>query len=297
MIDLKDDSFFERGAKLEGFHYFDDRPDVSRETKPPYRIAVINQKGGVGKTTTAVSLAHGLALQGRRVLLFDLDPQGNATTALGVEKYTTNPSTYDFLFQNDQVRWTPTRLEGVDLYPANISLVRAEMDLLKMGEQRDQAFQAALARHSFPHDIILFDAPPSLGILPLNILIATDYMLVPVQCEFLALEGLTMLLDTMEDVRSSHNPGLELMGCVLTMVDLRTNLSQQVLQEMREYLGEKVMKTLIPRTIRLSECPSHGKTIFEYERWSAGARAYETLTREVLEKLPPFDRKEGGQAR
>lgn len=261
-------------------------PAVSRETGRPPRIAIINQKGGVGKTTTAISVARGLTLHGRRVLLLDLDPQGNATTALGVEKYTTNHSSYDFLMDPEgDSQWSSTGFEGLDIYPANISLVRAELDLLKLEERRDVALRDAFAKRSFPHDAIIIDAPPSLGILTLNILIASDYVLVPVQTEFLALEGLSMLLDTLGEIRNNHDIDLELLGCVLTMVDLRTNLCQQVIKDMRMHLGDKVLQTLIPRTIRLSECPSHGKTIFEYERWGSGARAYESLTKEVWERL------------
>lgn len=270
--------------------------NVSRETSPP-RIAVINQKGGVGKTTTAVSLAHGLAMMGKRVLLFDLDPQGNATTAFGVEKYTTNPSSYDFLFQTREIKWSKTHYEGVDIYPANISLIRAELDLLQLDNKRDVALKTAIEQTSFSHDVILFDAPPSLGILTLNILIASNYILVPVQCEFLALEGLTMLLDTVAEIRLEHNIDLELLGCLLTMVDLRTNLSQQVILEMRKHLSDQVMETLIPRTIRLSECPSHGKTIFEYERWGTGARAYESFCKEFYDRLKKLEAIRKGQLR
>lgn len=270
---------------------------VSRETIHKPRLAVINQKGGVGKTTTAVNLAHGFALRGKRVLLLDLDPQGNATTALGVEKYTTSDSSYDLLFSGEPTRWTATSYENLDIYPANISLIRAELDLLNL-ENRDTALRDALSKTTFPHEIIIFDAPPSLGILTLNLLIAADYILVPVQCEFLALEGLTMLLDTLQEIRREHNPTLELMGCLLTMVDLRTNLAQSVIRDMRNHLGDQVLKTLIPRTIRLSECPSHGKTIFEYERWGAGGRAYESLTDEVLARLESLEvqRKKGFEA-
>ncbi|CAN5476665.1 ParA family protein [soil metagenome] len=263
------------------------KANVSRETIRPIRIAVINQKGGVGKTTTAVNLAHGMAMNGQRILLFDMDPQGNATTALGVEKFTTNPSSYEFLTSKEiPPDWTATQYKDLDVYPANISLIRAELDLLQNAKGRDTMFRSALDKKTFNHDYIIFDAPPSLGLLTLNILIASDYVLVPVQCEYLALEGLTMLLETLDEIARDHNPKLELLGCVLTMVDLRTNLSQMVIKDMRSHLQNRVLTTLIPRTIRLSECPSHGKTIFDYDRWGPGARAYESLAKEVIERVP-----------
>lgn len=259
---------------------------VSRETlgRAP-RLSVINQKGGVGKTTTAVNLAHGLALIGHKVLLIDLDPQGNATTSLGVEKFTTNPSSYELLTATGPLPPTETAYPGLLLYPANISLIRAEMDLIQRPADRETVLLKALNLQSFNVDVIIFDAPPALGLLTLNILVASDYALVPVQCEFLALEGLTMLLDTLDELRLEHNPALELLGCVLTMVDLRTNLSQQVIKDMRTHLGKKVFSTLIPRSIRIAESPSHGKTIFEYDRWGAGARSYEALCKEVEKRL------------
>ncbi len=260
---------------------------VSRETDlRSVRLAVINQKGGVGKTTTAVNLAHGLARQGLRVLLVDLDPQGNATTALGIDKYADNPSSYDLLFKGPhEARWTPTKYEKFDLYPANIGLIRAELDLLQRGDDRQVVLKKALDQMEFPHNVIIFDSPPSLGILTLNILITSDAVMVPVQCEFLALEGLSMLLETLEEIKETHNPLLYSLGCLVTMVDLRTNLSQQVVSDLRENLGDQVFESMIPRTVRLSECPSHGKTIFEYERWGTGARAYEALSREVIDRL------------
>ncbi|HNM45764.1 MAG TPA: ParA family protein [Candidatus Sumerlaeota bacterium] len=261
-------------------------PTVSRETPRPPRIAIINQKGGVGKTTTAVNLAHGLAIQGKRILLLDMDAQGNATTALGIEKYTTNASTHDFLFGNAGAEaYTKSKYEGLDVYPANVSLIRAELELLRLGDDRDRQLKQRLDSANLPHDFVIIDAPPSLGILTLNILIACDYVLVPVQCEYLALEGLTMLIETIEEIRNNHDVDLSILGCLLTMVDLRTNLSQQIIKDMRTHLGDQVMKTLIPRTVRLSECPSHGKTIFEYERWGPGARAYEALCKEFLERI------------
>ncbi|MCC5877465.1 MAG: ParA family protein [Candidatus Sumerlaeia bacterium] len=262
--------------------------NVSRETIPHQpRIAIINQKGGVGKTTTAVNFAHGLALQGRKVLLFDLDPQGNATSSVGVEKYTTNPSSHEFLLaKDDPPPPTPTAYENIDIYPANISLIGAELELSRLGEeQMTSALRKNLKKFNHTHEFILFDAPPSLGLLTLNILVASSHVLVPVQCEYLALEGLSMLLETLDQLRDGHNQELKLLGCVLTMADLRTNLTQEVIRDMRQNLGPSVLETLIPRTIRLSESPSHGKTIFDYERWGVGARAYEALTREVLRRL------------
>lgn len=261
---------------------------VSRETnsRVPH-IAIINQKGGVGKTTTAVNLAHGLALQGKKILLFDLDPQGNATSSLGVEKYTTNPSSHEFLLsEGDPPPPTPTAYDRIDLYPANISLIGAELELARLGEEHMTAsLRKNLRKVSQNHDIVLFDSPPSLGLITINILVAANYVLVPVQCEYLALEGLSMLLETLDQLRDTHNPDLKLLGCVLTMADLRTNLTQEVIRDMRQNLGPSVMETLIPRSIRLSESPSHGKTIFDYERWGVGARAHEALTREVLRRL------------
>jgi chromosome partitioning protein len=279
---LTDASPLQKGAPLSRTN----SGSVSRETGGPTRIAVINQKGGVGKTTTAVNLAHGLALLGRKVLLVDLDPQGNATTAIGVEKFTTNASSYELLFpEKEAPSPTPTQYDQLELFPANISLVRAEMDLIGLQDRRESVLKRHLESVALPYDVVLFDAPPSLGLITLNILIAADQVLIPVQCEYLALEGLTMLLETIEEIRLAHNPSLELLGCVLTMVDLRTNLSQQVIKDMRTHLGAKVLKTLIPRTVRLSECPSHGKTIFDYERWGAGARAYESLAKEIHLRL------------
>jgi chromosome partitioning protein len=262
-------------------------PAVSRETTRPIRIAVINQKGGVGKTTTTINVAYDLASRGYSTLVIDLDPQGNASTALGVDRYAENVSTsYELLFQ-DALPHPPVVIGPgePEILPGNVGLIRAEMDLLAFGDQRDQALRNALSKLPKQYDFILFDSPPSLGILTLNILIASRYVLIPIQCEYLALEGLSMLLDTLGEIRNAHNTTLEILGCLITMTDLRTNLSQQVVTDVRQHLGELVFDTMVPRTVRLSECPSHGQTIFQYDRWGPGARSYESLTKEILARL------------
>ncbi|MGF1572295.1 MAG: ParA family protein [Sumerlaeia bacterium] len=253
-------------------------------------IAVTNQKGGVGKTTTAVTLAFDLAQRGNKTLLIDLDPQGNAATALGVDRYRDNIRTsYDLLF-NHHKDLMPIEIESVEklyLYPGNIGLIRADVDLLGLGEKRHLALSEALGLIAADYDFIVIDSPPSLGILSVNILVASTHVLIPIQCEYLALEGLSMLLETLEEIGQEHNPSLKILGCLITMSDLRTNLSQQVVSDVREHLQDRVFDTMIPRTIRLSECPSHGQTILQYDRWGAGARAYEALTNEVLHRIDP----------
>lgn len=272
-------------------------PAVSRETSgptPPERIiAVINQKGGVGKTTTAVNFAADLATRGYRTLLIDLDPQGNAATSLGIDRYGEGVATsHDLLFAKN-TQPTPLKHEstGLLLLPGTVELIRADLELLKLGDRRDFALRTALAPLLPHYDFIVIDSPPSLGILTLNILIASGSVIIPIQCEYLALEGLSMLLDTLGEITTTHNPTLQVLGCLVTMADLRTNLSQQVVADVRTHLGDRVFTTMIPRTVRLSECPSHGKTIFQYDRWGPGARSYEGLTNEVLERLKLSRRK------
>ena len=263
-------------------------PKSSSPTSTPI-LAVINQKGGVGKTTTAVTLADDLARRGHRTLLIDLDPQGNAATALGLDRYSEEIRTSTDLIFGLHPELSPAPIPAnphLTLLPGNINLIRADVELLQLPERH-----AALRQHLAPiapnYDFIVIDAPPSLGILSLNILAASTHVLIPIQCEYLALEGLSMLLETLEAITREHAPKLQILGCLITMTDLRTNLSQQVVSDLRRHLGERVFDTMIPRTIRLSECPSHGETILQYDPWGAGARAYEALTDEVLFRLYP----------
>ncbi len=260
---------------------------VSRETSGCHIIAVINQKGGVGKTTTAVNLAADLASRNYRTLLIDLDPQGNAATSLGADRYQEGKTTsYDLLFNKpDKLETIRHEKSGLDLLIGNVGLIRADLDLLNLGEKRDTALRDALLPHTGRYDFIIIDSPPSLGILTLNILISSKSVVIPIQGEYLALEGLSMLLETLGEITTTHNPSLEVLGCLVTMTDLRTNLAQQVVADVRTHLGDRVFSTIIPRTVRLSECPSHGQTIFEYDRWGAGARSYVALTDEVLDRI------------
>lgn len=250
------------------------------------RIAVINQKGGVGKTTTCVSLAADLAMRGYRVLVLDLDPQGNASTAFGIDRYREDlQTTHDLLFSDT----VPSPVEVGPFAPSvlvgTVDLVRADVSLLDHGAARDRVLLDRLDSIPGEWDFLIMDSPPSLGMLTINILRASTHVVVPVQCEYLALEGLAMLRETIAQTTIPGGEPLKTLGIVVTMADLRTNLSQQVVADLRSHLGDEVFRTLIPRTVRLSECPSHGQTIFQYDRWGAGARCYEALTTEVLERL------------
>lgn len=274
-----------------------DSPTVSRETLPsepaspsgsPQIIAIINQKGGVGKTTTAINVAWDLAGRGLRTLLIDLDPQGNATTCLGVDRYGDDVATaHDLLFGEDgpPAPFPHPEAPHLSLYAGNVALIQADIALLDLGEKRQSLLAERLTPLAGQFDVIVIDSPPSLGLLTLNILIASEWAIIPVQCEYLALEGLTMLLDTLEEIQKGHNTRLEILGCLITMCDLRTNLAQQVVAEIRTHIGDRVFDTMIPRTVRLSESPSHGRTIFQYDRWGAGARSYEALCDEIVRRL------------
>jgi chromosome partitioning protein len=247
-------------------------------------IAVINQKGGVGKTTTAVSLAAQLASEETPVLLVDLDPQGNATSGLGLAKDQLTPTSYEVLFGQASLDQAvqPANREGLFILPANSNLAAAEVELVGL-QNREFALQQAMQVSAYAYVII--DCPPALGLLTINALTAANSLLIPVQSEYYALEGLGQLLNTVQRVRQGLNPSLDLLGVVLTMFDKRTSLSEQVQDELKTHFGEKLFKTVIPRNVRLAEAPSFGKTIFEHDRWSKGARSYKQFAKEVAKRV------------
>lgn len=246
-------------------------------------IAVVNQKGGVGKTTTCVNLAAALQEAGKRVLICDFDPQGNATSGVGVDKTTVSPSIYEVLINGADPNRAIVSTPWCDVMPSNKALAGATVELIVM-ERREYRLKDALALVSGRYDFILIDCPPSLEMLTLNGLCAADTLLVPVQCEYYALEGLSDLLSTVRIVKRGLNPSIDLEGVVLTMYDGRTNLSMQVAEEVKRHFPGKVYSSVIPRNVRLSEAPSHGKPVLAYDSYSRGAEAYRSLAEEIIER-------------
>ena len=252
------------------------------------RVAVANQKGGVGKTTTAINLATALAAIGWRVLLVDLDPQGNASTGLGISRASRERSTYDVLLGEASIidAAVPTKVPRLDLLPATVDLSGAEIEMVGMDDRTHRLAQAFDEVPAGRWDICLLDCPPSLGLLTVNALVASRQLLVPLQCEFFALEGLSQLLQTVERIRLAYNPQLSILGVALTMFDRRNNLSQQVAEDVRACLGTSVFETVVPRNVRLSEAPSHGLPALIYDLKCPGSEAYVRLAREIMARLP-----------
>jgi chromosome partitioning protein len=252
------------------------------------RIAVANQKGGVGKTTTAINLATALAATGSRVLLIDLDPQGNASTGLGIGRNDRPKTSFDVLTGEASIAETviATRIPRLDIVPATVDLSSAEIELIDYEDRTHLLDKALDAAPTARWDVCLIDCPPSLGLLTVNALIAVRKLLVPLQCEFFALEGLSQLLQTVERIRSKFNPDLSIIGVALTMYDRRNRLSEQVAQDVRAVLGDIVFRTIIPRNVRLSEAPSHGLPALIYDYRCPGSEAYIALARELIGRLP-----------
>lgn len=248
-------------------------------------IAVVNQKGGVGKTTSAVNLAAAVGQRGKSVLLVDIDPQGNATSGMGLNKRELAKSSYDVIINGTPAKEVikHTKFDGVDVLPANMNLAGAELELVD-SSKRESNLKNALLLVKGEYDFIFMDCPPSLGLITLNALCAADTVLVPIQCEYYALEGLSQLISTVRQVKRLYNPMLEIEGVLLTMYDGRLNLTQQVVDELKRFFPKKVYSTPIPRNVKLSEAPSYGQPVMYYDKRSTGAAAYGSLADEFLSK-------------
>lgn len=259
-------------------------PDAPPTARPRV-LAIANQKGGVGKTTTTVNLATAMAATHKKVLLIDLDPQGNASTGLGIDHAARDLTTYDLLLGDATVADAvqPTIVPGLSVIPSSVDLSGAELELIDLRE-REYRLATAVRRAQLHYDYVLIDCPPALGLLTLNALCAADAVLVPLQCEYYALEGLSHLVRTIDRVKRAFNPSLEIQGVVLTMYDRRNNLSDMVAADVREHFGDKVYRTVIPRNVRVSEAPSHGKPVLVYDWRCAGSQAYIHLASEMLRR-------------
>ena len=248
-------------------------------------ISIVNQKGGVGKTTSAVNLAAGLGIEGKKILLIDIDPQGNTTSGYGIDRRSVKASSYDLLVGDKTIKDTAvqTKFKNVTVVPSNMDLAGAEIELADL-ENRNEKLKQKLLPVRGDYDFILIDCPPSLGLITINALTASDSVMVPIQCEYYALEGLSQLISSVRQVKRIYNANLEVEGILLTMYDGRLNLTQQVVGEIKKYFKDKLYSTVIPRAVRLSEAPSYGEPIQYYDKNSKGAKAYNSLAKEFLKK-------------